>query len=105
MLIPKPDGSLRFCIDYRRVNANNARDTYPLPRLDECIDSLGDASVFKTLNCNSCYWQIPVAPQDRDKTTFTCHAGTYGYRRMPFGLTNAPAAFQRTLDIVLSPFK
>ena len=105
VLVPKPDGSLRFCIDYRRVNAITVRDTYPLPRMDECIDSLGDASVFTTLDCNSGYWQIPVAPQDRDKTTFTCHAGTYRYRRMPLGLTNAPATFQRTLDIVLSSFK
>ena len=94
VLVPKTDGSLRFCIDYRRVNAITVRDTYPLPRMDECIDSLGDASVFTTLDRNSGYWQIPVAPQDRDKTTFTCHAGTYRYKRMPFGLTNAPATFQ-----------
>ena len=105
VLVPKPDGSLRFCIDYRRVNAITVRDTYPLPRMDDCIDSLGDASVFTTLDCNSGYWQIPVAPQDRNKTTFICHAGTYLYRRMPFGLTNAPATIQRTLDIFLSSFK
>ena len=66
---------------------------------------MGDASAFTNLDCNSGYWQIPVAPQDRDKTTFNCHAGTYRYRRMPFGLTNAPATFQRTLDIVLNSFK
>ena len=66
---------------------------------------MGDASAFTNLDCNSGYWQIPAAPQDRDKTTFNCHAGTYRYRRMPFGLTNAPATFQRTLDIVLSFFK
>ena len=73
--------------------------------MDEYIDSLGEATVFTTLDCNSGYWQIPVAPSDREKTAFVCHAGLYQYRRMPFGLTNAPATFQRTLDIVLSSFK
>ena len=52
-----------------------AADSYPLPRMDDCIDSLEDAVVFTTLDCNSGYWQIPVAPEDRDKTTFTTHMG------------------------------
>jgi transposase InsO family protein len=102
VLVPKPDGSMRFCVDYRKLNAITIRDTYPLPRMDECIDSLGDANVFTTLDCNSGYWQIPVAPEDMDKTTFTSHEGTYRFRRMPFGLRNAPATFQRVVDIVLS---
>ena len=56
VLVPKPDGSLRFRIDYRRVKAINERDTYPLPSIGECVDSLGDASVFTTLDCNSGSW-------------------------------------------------
>jgi hypothetical protein len=53
VLIPKPDGNLRFCVDYRRLNMITVPDTYPLPRMDECLDSLGDATVFTTLDCNS----------------------------------------------------
>jgi hypothetical protein len=102
---PKADGTLRFCVDYRRLNLATVKDSYPIPRMDECIDSLGDASIFSTLDCNAGYWQIPIRKGDRNKTTFTCHAGTYRYIRMPFGLTNAPATFQRTLDILLSKFK
>jgi hypothetical protein len=81
VLVPKPDDSLRFCVDHRRLNAITVPDTYPLPRMDECIDSLGDAVVFTTLDCNSGYWQIPVDGEDQDKTTFTSHFGIYRFLR------------------------
>ena len=102
ILVPKPDGSLRFCVDYRKLNAVTKRDSYPMPRMDECIDSLGDATLFSTLDCNSGYWQLPIAKDDQDKTTFTCHSGSFKWRRLPFGLRNAPATFQRAMDIILS---
>ena len=102
VLVPKKDNSLRFCVDYRSLNGKTIADTYPLPRMDDCIDSLGDAAIFTTLDCNSGYWQIPIAEEDRDKTTFTSFLGTFRYLRMPFGLKNAPATFQRALDIILS---
>jgi Reverse transcriptase (RNA-dependent DNA polymerase) len=105
VLVPKPDGTLRFCVDYRRLNMITVPDTYPLPRMDECIDSLVDAVLFTTLDCNSGYWKIPVHPGARDKTTFTSHYGTYRFLRLPFGLRNAPATFQRAIDIILSGVK
>ena len=61
VLVPKPDGSTRFCIVYRQLNDRTVRDTYQLPRMDDCPDSLGDARFFSTLDCNAGYWQIPVA--------------------------------------------
>jgi hypothetical protein len=78
------------------------RDSYPLPRMDECIDSLGDARIFCTLDCNAGYWQIPVAKEDFPKTTFTSHEGIFWFLKMPFGLRNAPATFQRLVYITLS---
>jgi hypothetical protein len=105
VMVPKPDGSLRFCIDYRKLNAITVPDTYPLPLMDECIDSLGEAAIFDTLDCNSAYWQIPVDPADRRKTTFTSHYGIYRFIRLPFDLRNAPGTLQRAADIILSGVK
>ena len=102
VLAPKPDGTQRFCVDYRKLNAATVADSYPLPRADDCLDSLGTAMVFTTLDCNSGYWQLALAERDKDKTAFVSHMGTHRYNRMPFGLRNAPASFQRALDIILS---
>jgi hypothetical protein len=102
VLIPKPDGSIRFCVDYRRLNSVTRKDSYALPRMDDCIDSLGDSQYFSTLDANAGNWQISVAPEDRDKTAFTSHRGLYRFKRLPFGLATAPATFQRAIDVILS---
>jgi len=105
VMVPKPDGSVRFCIDYRKLNLMTVKDAYPIPRMDECIDSLGDARVFSTLDCNAGHWQIPVAEEDKHLTAFTCHSGTWQCVRLPFGLSNAPATFQRAMDMILAGVK
>jgi len=105
VFVPKPDGKMRFCVDYSRLNEVTVRDVYPSPRMDDCIDFLGYAKVFSTLDCNSGYWQIPVADEVRDKTTFVCHEGAYRYIRLPFGLSNAPATFQRAIDMIFAGLK
>ena len=105
VLVPKHDGTMRFCVKYRQLNEVTVRDVYPLPSMDDCIDFLRDAKVFSTLDCNSGYWQIPVADEDRDKTTFVCHEGAYRYIRPPFGLSNAPEPFQRAIGMILGGLK
>ena len=105
VLTPKPDGSMRFCVDYRRLNELTVKDSYPLLRMEDCLDSLGKTKYFTTLNCNYGYWQIPVSEEDRSKTAFTCDEGCVEFCRMPFGRFNAPATFQRTVDMLLSGYR
>lgn len=105
MIVPKQDGTPRFFVDYRRLNLATVKDAYPIPRMDDCLDSLGDAQVFSTLDCNAGYWQIPMAPEDEHLTAFPCHKGAWQCVRSPFVLCNAPAIFQRAMDIILAGVK
>ena len=73
--------------------------------MDEYIDSLGQAKIFTVLDANSGYCQLPIHPEDRHKTGFVTHYGTFQYQRMSFGLTTAPSSFQRGLDMILTNFK
>ena len=102
VLVPKKDGSLRFCVDYRRLNSLTRKDVYPLPRVDDILTSLGEAKYFTSLDLASGYWQIKLDADARQKSAFTTHNGLFEFTRMPFGLCNAPATFQRVMQRVLS---
>src|SRR6218665_1699199 len=102
VLARKKDGTLRFCIDYRQLNERTRKDSYPLPRIDECLDALAGGGWFSTLDLRSGYHQVAMDPRDADKTAFVTRRGIYRGKVMPFGLFNAPATFQRLMDIVLS---
>ncbi|XP_038979057.1 uncharacterized protein LOC120109375 [Phoenix dactylifera] len=84
----------RVCIDYRKLNAVTRKDHFPLPFIDQMLERLAGHSYYCFLDGYSGYFQIAIAPEDQEKTTFTCPFGTFAYRRMPFGLCNAPATFQ-----------
>ena len=102
VLVTKKDGSLRLCVDYRKVNDLLIKDSYPLPRIDDSLDALSGAKWFSTLDLASGYWQVPMDPKDIDKTAFTTPYGLFHFKVMPFGLANAPATFERMMERVLA---
>ena len=104
-LIPtRVQNSWRVCIDYRRLNQVTKKDHFPLPFIDQMLERLAGKSHYCFLDGFSGYMQITIAPEDQEKTTFTCPFGTFAYRRMPFGLCNAPGTFQRCMISIFSDF-
>ena len=97
----KKDGILRFCIDYRRLNAVMHKDTFPLLRIDDLLDQMRGKKVFFTLDVKRGYWQIKVHDDSRQKTAFVTFEGFYEFWVMPFGLCNAPSTFQRLMQRIL----
>jgi len=100
VLVKKKDGSIRFCVDFRKLNAITKKGSYPIPRIDDLLDHL-ENSWFSSLDLKSDYWQVRIRPEDREKTAFSIGKGLWQFTVMPFGLCNAPATFERLMEKVL----
>lgn len=101
VLVPKKDGTLRFCLDFRKLNSVSKFDPYPMPRVDELVERLGRAKYLSTLDLCKGYWQVPLKPECKELTAFKTPFGHFQFRVLPFGLHGAPATFQRMMDQIL----
>lgn len=102
-MVPKKDGTFRFCVDYRQVNAVTRKDAYPLPLISAIMDQLREAKYLSSLDIKSAYHQVPIDESSRDVTAFVVPNGLYRFKVMSFGLTNAPGTYQRLMDAILGP--
>jgi len=99
VLVPKKDGTYRFCVDYRKVNDVTRKNAHPLPNIDSILDRLRNARYISKVDMSQAFHQIVVHPDSRDITAFSVPGmGQFRYRRMPYGLTNAPATYQEAMD-------
>lgn len=104
LFVPKKDGGLRMCVDYRWINKVTVKNRYPLPLPEELMDRVGKAKFFTKIDLRSGYWQFPVRPRDTAKTAFRTRYGHFEFLVAPFGLTNCPAQFQTLVQDILSDF-
>ena len=103
VMVKKRDGTMRFCVDFRKMNDATIKDAHPLPRIDDTLESLHGAQYFTTLDLKSGYWQVPIREEDKEKTAFRTSSGQlYEFNQLPFGLCNAPATFSRLMDRTLA---
>lgn len=104
-LSQKKDRSLHYCFDYEELKVVTVRGFSCSPRMDEFIDSLGNAQIFSTLHANCSIWNIGIEDADQDKTALTSHQGLLRFSRVPLGLHNALETFLRAVDVILSPIE
>jgi hypothetical protein len=101
VLVRKKNGELRFCMDYRKLNDVTKRDSFPLPQIDDTLDTLSGAKWFSTLDLKSGSWQVDVHPDDKEKTSFSTGQGLWQFTVISFGLCNVPATFEGLMETVL----
>lgn len=102
VLVKKSDSTTRFCVDYRRLNSVSLKDSYPLPRIDDSLDSLSGAKFFCTLDLAQGFFQVKMREEDKPKTAFVTYKGLYQFKVMPFGLANSPKTFERLMELALT---
>lgn len=101
VVVPKPNGQVRICVDLTRLNDSVCRERHPLPAVDQTLAQLAGAKIFSKLDANSGFWQIPLSPESIPLTTFITPFGRYCFNRLPFGITSAPEHFQRRMSEIL----
>ena len=105
LLVPKNDGTYCFCTDYRKVNVTTKSDSYPIPRVEDCIDRIGRAKYVSKIDLLKAYWHVPLTPKAKEISAFVTPEGFYQYKVMPFGMKNAPATFQRLINQITKNFE
>ena len=101
ILVKKKDGTLRPCVDFRRLNKVTIPCRFPIPHLQDAIHSLHGAKYFSTLDAKSAFWQVPLTQSAAEKTSFTTSLGKFQFKRLPFGLVDSPAVFSALMSKVL----
>ena len=99
VVVPKPDGNIRICVDLTKLNENVLRETYPLPKIDNLLAQISESKIFTKLDCNSGFWQEDE--QSRLLTTFITTFGRFCFNRMPFGIKTAPEHYQKKMNEIL----
>ena len=102
ILVPKPDGIFRMCTDYRKVNTVTKTDFLPVPRMDDCIDNIGQAKYVTKFDLLKGFWQIPLTDRGKEISAFVTPGGLYQYKVMPFGMKNSPETFQRLINMIIT---
>ncbi|CAF5098327.1 unnamed protein product, partial [Rotaria magnacalcarata] len=103
VLVRKKDGSVRFCVDFRKLNNIPTKDAFPMPRIEDIFDYLSQAEYYTTIDFKSGYFQVGLDPKDRPKTAFSTRDQYYQFTVLPQGVTNDPPAFQRIVSQILGP--
>ena len=101
VFVRKRDGNVRYCLDFRDLNAKTLKDSFPLPNINDCLTTLSGSWFFSTLDLTSGYYQVELAEEDKRKTAFITKYGLFEHNRLPMGLCNSPATFQRAIQLVL----